>query len=140
MDRARTIAWGLALAGLLPFVGCAAGVAVGSRESDAWLTALIAYGAVILSFLGGARWGAELADPSPRPSTLILSNLPALVAWAALPPLDLPGPARLTLLALGLTLMWLWDRDRSPSWYPALRTVATLGAVASLILAAFAPV
>ncbi len=135
MDRAKTTAWGLALAGLIPFVGCAAMVAVGGSTANAWLSALIAYGAVILSFLGGTRWGATLASGAPDPKTLILSNLPALVAWAALLPLGLPEPVRLTLLAMGLSLMWLWDRRRPPAWYPALRTTATVGAVLSLILA-----
>ncbi|MEQ7156021.1 DUF3429 domain-containing protein [Brevundimonas aurifodinae] len=135
MDRGKTTAWGLALAGLIPFGGCAAVVAAGGPNADAWLSALIAYGAVILSFLGGTRWGAALSSGAPDPTTLILSNLPALAAWAALLPVDLPHPVRLTLLAIGLSLMWLWDRRRPPAWYPALRTTATVGAVLSLILA-----
>lgn len=135
MDHARTTAWALALAGLIPFLGCAAMVAAGGPNADAWLSALIAYGAVILSFLGGTRWEAALESGTPEPTTLILSNIPALVAWAALLPLDWPVPIRLGLLSAGLALMWLWDRRRPPAWYPALRTVATLGALASLGLA-----
>lgn len=138
-DRARITAWGLALAGLIPFVGCAAMMLLSPVEREVWLGALIAYAAVILSFLGGTRWGAELAGPAPRSSILILSNLPALVAWAALLPFDLPERTRLSLLALALVMMWFWDRDRPPLWYPALRTTATVGAVLSLLLAAFAP-
>ena len=135
MDKGRTTAWALTLAGLIPFVGCAALAAMGGPDADAWLTALIAYAAVILSFLGGTRWGASIAAGSPDPMTLILSNLPALVAWAALLPLGLPDLTRLSLLSAGLALMWLWDRRRPPNWYPALRTVATLGALVSLGLA-----
>lgn len=135
MDGGRTTAWALALAGLIPFVGCAAMVAAGGAQAEAWLGALIAYAAVILSFLGGTRWGAALESGSPDPMTLILSNLPALVAWAALLPLEMPNPIRLSLLSAGLALMWLWDRRRPPAWYPALRTVATVGAVVSLGLA-----
>lgn len=139
MDRAKATAWGLALAGLVPFAGCAIMVATGAGDREVWLAALIAYAAVILSFLGGTRWGAELAGSSPQPATLILSNLPAIVAWVALLPLALPGQTRLALLALGLSLLWLWDRSRPPSWYPALRTTATVGAVLSLVLAALMP-
>ncbi len=138
MDKGRTVAWALALAGLIPFVGCAAMVAAGGPDADAWLGALIAYAAVILSFLGGTRWGAALASGSPDPVTLILSNIPALVAWAALLPLEMPSPTRLSLLSAGLALMWLWDRRRQPAWYPALRTVATVGALLSLGLAVVA--
>lgn len=136
MDTGRTTAWALALAGLIPFVGCAAMVAVGGARAEMWLGALIAYGAVILSFLGGTRWGAALAGGGAAdPGTLVLSNLPALVAWAALLPLEMPEAARLGLLSAGLALMWLWDRKRPPAWYPALRTTATLGALMSLGLA-----
>lgn len=135
MDGGRRVAWALALAGLIPFVGCAAMVAAGGTDADAWLGALIAYAAVILSFLGGTRWGAALASGSPDRLTLILSNLPALVAWAALLPLEMPSPMRLSLLSAGLALMWIWDRRRPPAWYPALRTTATLGALLSLGLA-----
>jgi hypothetical protein len=135
MDKGRTTAWTLALAGLIPFAGCAVMVVAGGTAADAWLGALIAYAAVILSFLGGTRWGAALESGSPHPITLILSNLPALVGWAALLPLDMPSPMRLTLLSAGLALMWLWDRRRPPAWYPALRTAATVGAVVSLGLA-----
>lgn len=140
MDRARMTAWGLALAGLVPFVACAAMVGFGTGNTEAWLTALIAYSAVILSFLGGTPWGAELAGPAPQSTILILSNLPALVAWVPLLPLDLSAQVRLAILATGLLLMWLWDRNRPPAWYPALRATATVGAVLSLILAAIAPV
>jgi hypothetical protein len=135
MDKGRATAWALALAGLIPFVGCAAIVAMGGAQADAWLGALIAYAAVILSFLGGTRWGASLAGGSPDAATLILSNLPALLAWAALLPLEMSSPTRLSLLSGGLALMWLWDRRRPPAWYPALRTTATLGALLSLGLA-----
>ncbi len=138
MDMGRTVAWALALAGLIPFGGCAILVAQGGAQADAWLGALIAYAAVILSFLGGARWGASLASGSPDPATLVLSNLPALVAWAALLPLEMPSPTRLTILSAGLAMMWLWDRRRPPNWYPALRTVATVGALLSLGLAVVA--
>jgi hypothetical protein len=115
MSAGRTTAWVLALAGLAPFIGCAAMVAAGGPDAGAWL--------------------AALAGGSPDPVTLGLSNLPALVAWSALLPLDLASPLRLSLLSAGLALMWLWDRRRPPAWYPALRTVATVGALLSLGLA-----
>lgn len=135
MDRGRRTAWALALAGLIPFLGCAAMVATRGAQAEMWLGALIAYGAVILSFLGGTRWGAALAGGQADPATLILSNLPALAAWTALLPMEAPQAARLGLLSAGLALMWLWDRRRGPAWYPALRTTATLGALMSLGLA-----
>ncbi|WP_054111387.1 DUF3429 domain-containing protein [Brevundimonas sp. AAP58] len=135
MTSGRTMAWALALAGLIPFVGCAALAAWGGPHRELWLFALLGYAAVILSFLGGTRWGAALASGSPDPVTLALSNAPALVAWAALLPLPLSDPIRLGVVSAGLASMWLWDRRRPPAWYPALRTVATIGALFSLGLA-----
>lgn len=59
-----------------------------------WLLALIAYGAVILAFLGGVHWGLALIDPDNTaidPPTsgqnrmrLVLGVVPALIGWFAL--------------------------------------------------------
>ncbi|MDP3403940.1 MAG: DUF3429 domain-containing protein [Brevundimonas sp.] len=138
MDRAKATAWGLALAGLVPFAGCAVMVVAYGPPAVDWTGALIAYAAVILSFLGGARWGAELARETPDPVRLILSNLPAIGAWLALVIIHVPASARLGLLAAALALVWVWDRGPAEPWYRALRTTATVGAVLSLILAAVA--
>ena len=78
----------LGVAGLLPFLGCGllalrpAGDPVDSRA----VAALIAYGAVILAFLGGVHWGFALPDPAARGERLRLSLgvVPSLVGWVAL--------------------------------------------------------
>ncbi|WP_396595172.1 DUF3429 domain-containing protein [Brevundimonas sp. R86498] len=138
MERAKATAWALALAGLIPFAGCALMAVLGAIPGFDWTGALMAYAAVILSFLGGARWGGELAGQNPSPARLILSNLPAIVAWLALVSVAAPAALRLGVLAAGLALVWLWDRGPSTPWYRALRTTATVGAVLSLGLAALA--
>ena len=48
---ARLLGYG----GLIPFAALAA-LALGSSQSAAWIHALIAYGAVILSFVGALHW------------------------------------------------------------------------------------
>lgn len=138
MERAKVTAWGLALAGLIPFAGCAAMAVLGPVTGVDWTGALMAYAAVILSFLGGARWGGELARERPSPARLILSNLPAIVAWLALVTVAAPASLRLGVLAAGLALVWLWDRGPAQPWYRALRAAATLGAILSLGLAGLA--
>lgn len=138
MERARATAWGLALAGLVPFFGCAAMAAFGGPFGLDWTAALIGYAAIILSFLGGARWGRELALESPDPGRLVLSNVPAVWAWLALVIDAVPPAARLSMLAIGLILVWFWDRRTAAPWYSALRTTATLGAVVSLAAAGLA--
>jgi hypothetical protein len=135
MDRVRTTAWALTLAGLIPFVGCAALIAFDPGGGRVWIEPLAAYGAVILSFLGGALWGRELAGDRPDAGRLILSNAPAVAAWLTF----LPGvgdAVQLGVLAAGLVIIWVWDLGGMPGWYRALRTVATIGAVACLAASA----
>jgi hypothetical protein len=129
----------LGLLGLGPFV--AAGVArwidiPGIDEACARFAG-IAYGAVILSFLGGIRWGVALGPvaASERRKSFTLGVLPSLAGWAALLLPPLPG---LALLIAGFLLQALWDAlsadaGRLPQWFGRLRMVLTAGAVASLI-------
>jgi hypothetical protein len=93
------------------------------------------YGALILSFLGGARWGLEVARPAPRLGIISLAMLPTLVGLALL---LLPAEWRavqLWGLATALLLHWLWDVGAKglPPWHPRLRTILTLGAVTGLV-------
>ena len=141
MSEARRIptpALALGLGGLVPF---AAGAALAwlphAGLAAIGLAALGAYGAVILSFLGGVRWGVELFDEAAlaRWGPLGLSVLPSLVAWAAL--LAPPAPM-LALLAAGLVAQWALDRAAVPGgtlppWYLRLRTILTIGAVAATL-------
>ena len=126
----------LGFAGLLPF-GAAALAALLPRMPlhGLALTALLAYGAVILSFLGGVRWGLAMAAATPGalPAQLGLSVLPSLLGWAAL---LLPPAAGLVLLAAGFLAMLLADRREAlaPAWYKRLRLPLSLGAMASLLL------
>ena len=137
-DPIPTPARTLGLAGLLPFAFGAAMVWC-PVESMATLGARLlgGYGAVILSFLGGVRWGRTLGDEArlARWLPLGLSVLPSLVGWAAL---LLPGGGMFALLAIGLSLQYLLDRDAAesgvlPVWYGRLRLPLTIGAVAAML-------
>jgi hypothetical protein len=138
MERAKATAWGLTLAGLVPFIGCGIMASFGGPFGVDWTAALIGYAAVILSFLGGARWGRELTLERPDPLRLVLSNAPAVWAWLALVLNAVSPPGRLSMLAIGLLLVWTQDRRTASPWYAALRTTATLGAVLSLAVAGLA--
>ena len=99
--------------------------------------ALGGYGAVILSFLGGVRWGNLLFDQASLNSwlPLTLSVLPSLIAWPAL--LLAPVPM-LALLAAGFTLQYALDvagvkRGELPVWFGRLRLILTTGAILSLL-------
>ena len=76
----------LSVAGLIPFLVCGWG-AMSRDPSGVQINslALITYGAVSLSFLGGVHWGFVLkgdAQPGER-RRLALGVLPALTGWGA---------------------------------------------------------
>lgn len=72
----------LGYAGVIPFAALAA-VFVFSPEAlaERALDGFLVYGAVILSFLGGIRWGAAASASSERSGALAISIVPSL--WAA---------------------------------------------------------
>jgi len=98
-----------------------------------------AYAAIILSFLGGVRWG-NLLDNEPRLwewVPLTLSVVPSLIAW---PALLLPPLWMLSILAAGLVLQYALDvealrRKEIPVWFGKLRLILTTGAILSLLVA-----
>jgi Protein of unknown function (DUF3429) len=125
----------LGFGGLLPFIAAA----IAAHAPDPWLQdagrrALVAYGAVILSFLGGVRWGVAMTgrDATGLAGPLVLSILPALLGWVAV---LLPPGAGAILLAACLALLLVADlRQRDvPPWYRALRVPLSVGAIASLL-------
>lgn len=131
----------LTLAGIAPF---AAGASVmWAAEADPVLQAqagltLLVYGAVILSFLGGLRWGAEVAGQAPpRAAALGLSVLGSLAAWglvlyAVLGALDW----QVFAAAAGAHLLHgIWDTGAAalPAWMRRLRAIGTFGAAAGLL-------
>ncbi len=103
---------------------------------------LVLYGAIILSFMGGAQWGLAMIavadDTSALARRLAISVLPALAGfglWFAPPKLATLG------LAAGFVLLLAYDTataraGTAPPWYPALRLQLTLAVVACLMLAA----
>ena len=137
LDRLRAIpaaARWLGLGGLVPFALAAlVGLAADAPLRDLALRSLLAYGAVILSFLGGVRWGLAMAAPERLWGPLSISVLPALLGWIAL---LLPPSTALLTLALGFAAMLAADMKlaAAPAWYRALRLPLTLGAVVALLL------
>lgn len=108
----------LGWSGILPFAAALAAAVLRPEWQDAARAAFVGYGAVILSFLGGARWGHGLAAEAP-PRRYVEAVLPSLVGFAALLALPWPGAA-LGLLAAGFTV-WLLLDLRDPLWTLAYR-------------------
>ncbi len=120
------------LLGLIPFLAppLIGLVLPGCRTPAASVLAL--YGALILSFLGGARWGLAVGRPEPDAEIVSLAMLPTLAGLALL---LAPYAVRLPGLAAALALHWLWDVRSAnlPAWYPRLRSMLTAGAVLGLL-------
>ena len=135
----RNAIW-LGHAGLLPFLALLLLALFGGTpaQRQLGLQGFVAYSAVILSFLGGVRWGAALVWPQTR--ALLLAVLPALIASGLL---LLPPREALPLLTVAFAVVGLFDvRRRSapnwPSWFVRLRLQLSVAVVVmhlTLILA-----
>jgi hypothetical protein len=134
-------------AGLIPFVGLSASLAFGVTppgfiDSDTVRVALAGYGVVILSFLGGVRWGVALKEDENGDGKanrdFIISVIPALLGWFAW---FQPSPADLWWLAAAHLLLGLLDyglacRTIVQEWFGRLRLALAAAASLSLTLAA----
>jgi len=121
----------LGWSGLLPFIGALALAVSAPGWRDVALTVFIAYAAVILSFVGGARWGRGLAS-EVSPFRYVEAVLPSLIGFAALLLAHRPLPA-LALMASGF-LIWLLIDLRDPLWSPAYRRMRLGISVVVLLL------
>ena len=102
------------------------------------LLTLLGYSAAVLSFLGGVRWGVEIAlRRQPRWIVLGAAVLPSLTAWGLLAGSALRTEHQLGGFLAAFLLQWAWDSRAvsPPAWYPRLRTLLTLGAVLALAVA-----
>jgi hypothetical protein len=127
----------LGLAGVLPFAAAAIGSLQPGPLGGFALNALIAYGAVILSFLGGIRWGLAIDRSDPSYSHLGIGVVPSLMGWLAL---LLGGSWGLMLLAAAFLVVLACDlrltsQGVAPPWFPRLRLVLTNAVVLCLIMA-----
>lgn len=127
----RRLAWTLALAGFLPFLLTAGGLLLLGKTNalhpvlaDAFRT----YGAVILSFLGGIRWGLALNGKPVPAADLAFSVIPAIAAWISL---FLAPAVSVAVLLLGFCAQGAWDSlsihaGMAPAWFAKLRITLTL--------------
>lgn len=133
----RVLARVLSFAGALPFLAAIAALLVAPALATAHVwQAVVAYGAVIASFVSGIHWGLFLYRERGLPLNLFISsNLCALAAWAALLVPSRQG-AVLLLIAVFATLFAIDHRlfaaKAHAHWFYKLRAAVTVVVVAAL--------
>ncbi|XP_017275688.1 transmembrane protein 69 [Kryptolebias marmoratus] len=128
----------LGLSGLIPFLSAPVLMAASQSFYPEAALAQMVYGASIVSFLGGARWGFAIPAGSPaKPDWRNLGNsvVPSLLAWLALLCRDnVTEGVLVVIMGLGLSLHYdLTLLPGYPTWFKAMRTVLTLVATFSLV-------
>lgn len=130
----------MSVSGLVPLVILAvvAVAAPSGATAEHAVSAMIAYGAVLLAFLGGTRWGAEVLRAPFAPDTwrLALAALPPVLGWIAVLAMQIPVPA-LGLLIIAGALHMAWDIRAAragllPPWTVRLRAITAGSGMACL--------
>ncbi|MDT7953670.1 MAG: DUF3429 domain-containing protein [Acetobacteraceae bacterium] len=140
-----TIAMLLGIGGLIPFVACGLGALATTAPADGLcLLALVAYGAVILAFLGGVHWGFGLDEAGAAPldvqrARFGLGVVPSLIGWVALLIAILSyGRTAVAVLAVGFIMTTATEARASrhgymPKGYMGLRWVLSAVVVICLV-------
>lgn len=132
----------LGYAGAVPFITASVIVffLYPREEAHIVLTYQIAYGAVILSFLGGVRWSLAMLFPEDKSlfKKLVFSVVPSLTAWAAL---LVPATWGLGILVVSFWAQAASDvtatrRREAPKWYGGYRVRLTILVIGALLMSA----
>jgi hypothetical protein len=116
-----------ALFGLLPFIyalGITIFPSLSIVEKSIFEPALIGFGVLILSFLGGVRWGIRLQGGAGSDLTFIVGMLGSGAGFFIL---MMPFTFGLIVLTIGFALQGAWDVFSSgiPEFYARLRASMT---------------
>jgi len=137
----RVLATRLGLLGLIPFVVLSlwlAGIPADHVWRETTIRLLTGYAAVVLSFLGGARWALAVAgDYADARRDIAISILPALIGWVVM---FIPPHLAFVLLAVAFAAQGAWDSLSGqagvlPAWFARLRVQLTAAAVIAMIIA-----
>jgi len=134
----RTVAFA-GLAGWVPFlIGLILTIfpSLSPFEPAVFERALVGYGALILSFLGGVRWGIRLQGGAGTDLTYIVGTFGSIAGFITL---LLPINVGLMILIVGFAIHGMWDvasgmRGRVPQAYARLRAVLTWLVCLTLII------
>lgn len=144
----------LGFGGVVPFWACSTPIASWLEENNVMsISSLfggkvsasqvqVAYGATIISFLGGVHWGIAMTSLTPVSllrQRYVWSVMPSLLVWPTLTFPDVEHAAGVQAALLGLVYMvdrgW-YRRGGFPPWYMQLRLPLTVLAAAGCLLTA----
>lgn len=124
----------LGYAGVVPLIGCVAGLVLLPMHRTALLDAGFGYAALIFSFLGGLWWGQGVARGKASPALFTIAVLPSLIAWGLMLLRLLGWTTQEALLALGAAILLspivdlaLARHDASVNGWIALRLQLSTG-------------
>lgn len=134
MSKTPSVVLFYGLAGLIPFLAAPVATLIWPDFRWQFTESLLWWAAIILSFLGGARWGAAVQNSDPAPALIGLAMLPSIAGWLIL---LVPAKFRVVQLvalaaALIIHLIWDWRARGLPGWYGWLRLALTAGAATAL--------
>jgi len=121
----------LAYLGAAPLLAAALVMIADPLGAETAQVFLVLYGAALLIFFGGVRWGVAVMKPAgPTPRALLGAAMPMLAAL----PLFAPGDAQVKMIAImALMLILLVDDlkatrrgDGAPAWYLGVRAPLTV--------------
>mgnify|MGYP002633853819 FL=1 len=127
----------LGWAGLIPFVfgGISIWIDIPINIKLGISQMTLTYGMIILSFLGGVRWGAAMVQSYKMDAALVLSVAPSLLAFATffMPGQDASLALSIAFIGQGFTDHAAGRDGRLPGWYPNFRVMLTIVVTGSLL-------
>ncbi|WP_136256320.1 DUF3429 family protein [Metallibacterium scheffleri] len=124
------MAWTLSLAGLLPLL---AALIYAASPTTHWMAGAIVfelYAALVLSFVGGMRWGRALALNEDA-ARLIEAVIPGLLGFAALLLVPVWIPLAVAMTGMGFAV-WLRRDAGDTAWPSAFRRLRVVISLAVL--------
>ena len=139
LQNSSNLAWQLSLAGAIPFASLALAMFYLGKENGLFSVLFDAFkiwSAIILSFIAGIRWGLAISQEPLAKKLLIVSVLPAIVAWLAQ---FLNDPQAVLVLLVAYCAHGAWDSfaanaKQLPQWFGKLRIRMTFLVAAIHIL------
>ena len=141
--KTSKLAWILSLAGFVPFAVLAIALLY-IGPSNGFFASLFdifkVWSALILSFLGGIRWGFAIANEPHENKNLLISVVPSILAWFVL---LLPDAYTILALAVLFCVHGAWDsfyinQGKVAPWFGKIRITLTFLVVASHVMVLFA--